>query len=132
MGICALYPTSTLAQALCFTADDRHNQTEVALFVSQRRKGIDMNSALPGYDAQLYHKLQRLSKAMQTMSAKSVCLLSQRVNFSSEVGNKVSWMVKSLSFSQTDSDFYTSQMESYLASNLRAVSEGEDEEDQVD
>lgn len=41
-------------------------------------------------------------------------------------------MAKSLSFSQTDSDFYTSQMESYLASNLRAVSEGEDEEDQVD
>ena len=73
-----------------------------------------------------------MSKAMQTMSAKSVCLLSERVNFSSEVGNKVSWMAKSLSFSQTDSDFYTSQMESYLASNLRAVSEGEDEEDQVD
>ena len=41
-------------------------------------------------------------------------------------------MAKSLGFSQTDSDFYASQMESYLASNMRAVSEGIDEEDQVD
>ena len=53
----ALHPTSTLARAPCFAAEDGWKETELADFMFMRLKSLDMNSSLPGYDEQLYERL---------------------------------------------------------------------------
>lgn len=129
MLVCALHPTSTLARAPCFAAEDGRRQTDLAVYVSARAKEIEMNTSLPGYDEQLFGRLKRLAEAMQSGSAESIRLLSQKIRFSSEVGSEVRRIARSLGFSENPAHSYSMQMMNYLQTKTESIEAEEEERD---
>lgn len=134
MLVCALHPTSTIARAPCFSSDGNKKSMEAALFGRDRQRGMEMNTSLPGYDDLIYTKLRKLALAMEASSIKNVRHLSQRIKFSTEAGNEVGNIARSLGLGEVSASMITSQMDEYLRDNSGSSERGaitalEDEEE---
>ena len=137
MLVCAMHPTSTIARAPCFSSDGNKMSMEAAQFGRDRQRGMEMNTSLPGYDELIYTKLRKLALAMEASSSKNVRYLSQRIKFSSEAGNEVGNIARSLGLGEASATMISTQMDEYLRDNSRSIERGaisaledEDEEEE--
>lgn len=96
MLVCAMHPNNTIAKTPCFAPEGAQNLTDIALFNQDRMQDIEMNNSLPRYDEQLFTRLKRLATAMEAGTSKSVCMLSQKIQFSSADGSEIGNIARSL------------------------------------
>ena len=137
MLVCAMHPTSTIARAPCFSPDGNKRITDLSLFGRDRQRTMEMNTSLAGYDELIFTKLRKLALAMEASTAKNVRMLSQRIQFSSEAGNEVGNIARSLGLGDASANILASQMDEYLRDNSRGIeraqitdlSEGDEEEE---
>ena len=135
MLVCALHSSTTIAKAPCFAPEGGRQQTDLAVFGRDRNREAEMNTALPGYDEQLFTKLKGLRMAMGSSSSKSVQQLSQKIQFSAGAVVEIGNIARSLGLEEVTAQTLSEQMKDYLRDNSRAISPGritnlEDEEEE--
>jgi len=137
MLVCAMHPTSTIARAPCFLPDGNKRITDMSMFGRDRQRTLEMNTSLADYDELIFTKLRKLALAMEASTVKNIRQLSQRIQFSSEAGNEVGAIARSLGLGDASANILASQMDEYLRDNSRGYEraqitnldeEGEEEE----
>ena len=76
-----------------------------------------MNNVLPGYDEQIFSRLRCLATAMETGNAKSVRMLSQKIQFSAAAGAEIGNIARSLGLKEEAARSLSEQMSNYLTDN---------------
>jgi len=121
MLVCALHPKTTMAKVPCFTPERGRKTTELVLYGRDRNREVEMNNVLPGYDEQLFSRLRCLATAMETGNAKSVRMLSQKIQFSAAAGAEIGNIARSLGLKEEAARSLSEQMSNYLTDNAKSI-----------
>ena len=111
----------TIGKVPCFTPERGRKTTELVLYGRDRNREVEMNNVLPGYDEQLFSRLRCLATAMETGNAKSVRMLSQKIQFSAAAGAEIGNIARSLGLKEEAARSLSEQMSNYLTDNAKSI-----------